>query len=475
MSWQQDDTIAALASPAGSALRGIVRLSGPAVFAVLSEFFQPEDAERWKTARLPFRHRGVLLLPGWNEPLRAAVYFWPTTRSYTGQPLAEIHTVGSPPLLEALQAALYSRGIRPAQPGEFTLRAFLSGRLDLVQAEAVMGVVNAPHQPALKQALQQLGGGVSAEMVSLQTELLDLLAEIEAGLDFVEEDIRFLTAEEIARRLQKYSRKVEELQQQAVDRLPSEGRIRIVLAGLPNAGKSSLFNALVGQKAALVSAQSGTTRDYLRAELDWNGLPVELIDTAGQSDDNESDTIAAAAQHFRKEQLGRADVVVWCTAADLPPRCRQEDQNLFQSCQGRGPVVRLLTKGDLVAEQDVPAADIAGSRWEEILSADSWGGTVSVRTGAGLVELPERLLSAYTRQSGEGAGWLGSTVARCRGSLSSAQKALSRAVRIARQQEGDDLIAVEVREAVHCLGEILGTVYTDDILDRIFSKFCIGK
>jgi tRNA modification GTPase len=238
------------------------------------------------------------------------VGLWPTKRSYTGQPLAELQLIGSPPLLEALLMQLCRSGCRAARPGEFTLRAFLAGRLDLMQAEAVLGVIDAADHVELEQALQQLAGGISQQMGTLRADLLDLLADLEAGLDFVDEDIEFVSREQLLSRVTAAQRTIAELCDQASRRLQSSARPRVVLAGLPNAGKSTLLNALTGRSAALVSEISGTTRDYLCVPLDRDGLHVDLIDTAGW--DSETNGIEAVAQQRRHEQWQQADLIVWC-------------------------------------------------------------------------------------------------------------------------------------------------------------------
>ncbi|MCA9067602.1 MAG: hypothetical protein KDA84_01680, partial [Planctomycetaceae bacterium] len=190
MTLELDDTIAALASAPGAAARGILRISGPEVRSVLARVINPVLAENG--SRLPKRFAGEMRLGGDGSALPVHVMFWPTNRSYTGQPLGEIHTIGSPPLLEQALSVLFQTGVRPARPGEFTLRAFLAGRLDLMQAEAVLGVIDAHDHQELETALQQLGGGISGRIAEVRSDLLDLLSDLEAGLDFVEEDIEFV-------------------------------------------------------------------------------------------------------------------------------------------------------------------------------------------------------------------------------------------------------------------------------------------
>jgi tRNA modification GTPase len=272
MSLQFDDTIAALASAAGPAGEAIVRISGPAVRSTLLNAFVPNDETAFRSAKTAACHAGHIRIAALKSLLPARLYFWPSGRSYTGEPMAEIHTLGSPPLVEATLAELHRHGARPARPGEFTLRAFLAGRIDLTQAEAVLGVVDAHDHAELASALDQLAGGLSGPIGRIREDLLLLLADLEAELDFVDEDIEFVPRDQVLARLERAHDYLASLQSQSLERMRSTGRPRVVLAGLPNAGKSTLFNALVGRDAALVSAVQGTTRDYLSAELDWHGL-----------------------------------------------------------------------------------------------------------------------------------------------------------------------------------------------------------
>ena len=224
-----DDTIAALASAPGVGGRGIVRVSGGDVRQLLEQHFTSRDAERWTKATCAARHVGEWQLAvdvPWDDApfqnglrLPVEVGLWPTKRSYTGQPLAELHLIGSPPLLEAVLTQLCRSGCRAARPGEFTLRAFLAGRLDLLQAEAVLGVIDAADHVELDQALQQLAGGISQQMGTLRADLLDLLADLEAGLDFVDEDIEFVSREQRLSRVTAAQRTIAELCDQAFSAL----------------------------------------------------------------------------------------------------------------------------------------------------------------------------------------------------------------------------------------------------------------
>ncbi len=457
MDFAVDDTIAALASAPGPGPRAIVRVSGPDTRAVVARLFQPRDRDGWERARGPRRHPGELSLPRLRVPLRADVLLWPHDRSYTGQPLAELHVVGSPPLVDAAIEALFATGARPARSGEFTLRAFLAGRIDLLQAEAVLGVVDSGDEHQLRVSLSQLAGGLSRRIAAVHEQLLIDLADLEAGLDFVDEDIEFVQRPDLIRRLADARDMVTGLLAQADARMHTNARPRVVLAGLPNAGKSTLFNALVGRDAALVSESAGTTRDYLSAPLRWGGREVELLDTAGWDDGQ--DGPMRAAHELRDELLEHADLVLWCMAARLDAQEVARDHARRRSLADRGrPLLVVLTKADLNAS-DPGEADAR----------------VSALSGSGLDELRGAVAARIGERDHTAGELLGSTAARCRDSLTLAAAALARGRDLAAAGAGEELISVELREGLDHLGRIAGRVYTDDILDRIFSRFCIGK
>ncbi len=454
-----DDCIAALASPPGPAARGIIRVSGPSAKPVIERVFTPEDRSAWNSAGLPLRHRGRIELDSLRCPLPASVLLWPTSRSYTGQPMAEIHTAGSPPLLELVLEALHRHEARPARPGEFTLRAFLAGRIDLPQAEAVLGVIDANDHDELEVALRQLAGGLSGRLAGVREDLLQLLGDLEAGLDFVEEDITFVSAEETCQRIDAARKILQALADQADSRMQSRVAPRVVLAGLPNAGKSTLFNALAGVDAAIVSEVSGTTRDYLSLETRLAGMPVTLIDTAGWED--RTHIISEQAQAFREEQQQQADLIVWCSACGQPGEAAELDQRqreLWKSAEV--PLLLARTKSDL--------SDSASS-------VEPNAFFVSAVDGNGIEELSCTIAAVLQGPAPRGRQLLGSTASRCRDTLARSMDSLSGAYAAASGQLGDELVCLDLRAALDDLGAILGLVYTDDILDHIFSNFCIGK
>jgi len=449
-----DDTIAAIASPPGPAPRGIVRLSGPNVAAVVHGVFHG----RMDPCRLPSRFTGIVNVgpPGVPLPLKSDLLLWPTARSYTGQPMAEFHTIGAPPLLDSLLEILCAHGARQAERGEFTLRAFLNGRLDLLQAEAVLGVIDAADHQELQQALTQLGGGLTSRLQQVRSDIIALLGDLEAGLDFVDEDIEFVTADELIRRLKDAANVFTDLLRDSRKQLPSGYRPRVVLAGLPNAGKSTLFNRLAGDSLAIESTQAGTTRDYLTAPVPLGELKIELIDTAGY--EAAGDALMQQAQLFRSEQFETADLIIWCTAADLPaPLVPGNSQLQADLSAAGGTVIPILT----CADRTSPGQDDALP--------------VSAVTGQGIEALKNRLRSALSRTSSARVALLSTTSVRCRDSLRRALNCAQSAVESLEQQAGDEITAVELRDVLKELRSILGETCTDEILDHIFSSFCIGK
>lgn len=465
-----EDTIVAVASPPGASERAIVRISGPQTPQLVGRLFTARqanladsaarpsgDAAQWQTSRLARRWPGVLQLSAFPVPVVADLLYWPGRRSYTGQLLAELHLTGCEPILECVLEDLCAAGARLAQRGEFTMRAFLGGRMDLLQAEAVHEVIQAPDHEELLRALGQLGGGLTGRLQQLRTDLIALIGDLEAGLDFVEEDIEFVSRDEIERRTATAIELISGLLLDAGSRLPAGRRRRVVLAGLPNAGKSTLFNSLLQQNRAIVSEQAGTTRDFVSAILSLGGSEVELIDTAGC--EAADDSISQQAQQQRLEQLQAADLVVWCRAADLCSDQQLQDQQLFASLTGALAVVLpVLTRSDL-------AADIKADAELQI----------SCRTGAGLQNLQRRIVDLLGHRGAARSELLGSSAVRCRDSLKTAVGALQQAKLAAAAAAGDELVSLELRQALRALQTVLGEVYTDDLLDHIFSHFCIGK
>jgi tRNA modification GTPase len=443
------DTIVALASATGPGARAIVRLSGQRALAIAKSVFQGSDDPLSASSPNPKSqvfYVGEIRLPDLVSALPAELYVWRGPRSYTSQDVVELHTISSPPLIELLVAECLKAGARAAQPGEFTMRAFLAGKLDLTRAEAILGVIEAGNRDDLKHALAQLAGGVSRPLQDLREDLLNLLADIEAGLDFADEDLQFVEKDQLLKRLTAGLALVTLLQRQVNQRAIATKPFRAVLAGRPNAGKSSLFNALAGSAVALVSPEPGTTRDYLVVCLDLGSVSVELVDTAGRR--TGVNGVERLAQNLASEQADQADLILLCIEGG-----HATDDELQRIDTRKPPVIGLATKCDLFS------------------APPEWFATSTV-TQEGLAALRGLLAE---RARGHVRPALAPSLSRCRHHLEQCLDHLRRAHEIVLEDDPAELLALELRGSLDELGAMAGAVYTDDLLDRVFSRFCIGK
>lgn len=448
-------------------MRGIVRISGVEAETCWRSFVELTDAgANERTAISTTQRRAAvydahLALPAPWPRVPCWLFWWPGSQSYTRQPTAEIHCWGATPLLEATLDAACRGGARLARPGEFTLRAFLAGRLDLTQAEAVLGVIDARGQRELDVALSQLAGGLAAPLAALRTRWLELLAHLEAGLDFVEEDIEFISEAAIAAELRKSRAELSELESRLERRAVAEATPRIVLEGLPNVGKSSLLNALTGEQAALVADVPGTTRDYVVRETDLGGRRVQLVDTAGWEPIEDESSISGAAQRATAQQRTRATLRLLCLDGSRPLTAVEKS---WLDHAPHGPRELVITKTD--RRDQLPERESLRRRGAV---------EVSAQTGQGLQALRERIAGWLAATEDDESTVVAGTAARCRESVRRAGESLARADELLATGGGEELLAVEMRCALDELGQVIGAVYTDDILDVIFSRFCIGK
>ncbi|MEO1495585.1 MAG: GTPase [Planctomycetota bacterium] len=449
------DTIVAPATPRAPGERAAVRLAGPDALGVVGRLTDRSiaclHAQRFENVALRVPIGGAV------RPLPCDLFVWPDTRSYTRQPAVEIHTVGSPPIVDAMVAACLDAGARLAEPGEFTLRACLAGRIDLLQAEAVLAVIDARHQSGLQAALGQLAGGLSRPLAELREALLGLLADLEAGLDFVdEEDVRFVEPEELTARLAQAAKAMERIARQTSTRRAATEAPRVALVGPPNVGKSRLFNALVerfGGNAAtrqsLVADQPGVTRDEVTATVRLDGVLVELIDTPGQGE-HAVDAIDAQAQRLGVARRDGFDLLLDCAPID---RC-----------------------GSVIGGE---ATIVVGTMADRFGTADDGDRTIvtSAATGLGIDRLAKSIVTRLADAEIEATvgGVVGATATRCADSLMAARHALEAAAEGAAAGAGDELVSFDLRRALDAIGRVTGEVVTDDVLDQIFGKFCIGK
>lgn len=414
----------------------------------------------------PFRLPLILNLAPPLGLIDAVAMIWPTSRSYTGSPCVELHTYGSLPLLEAVVESAVTHGARPAGPGEFTMRAFLAGRLDLTQAEAVLGVIDATSREQLDAALTQLAGNVSAPLRTARDRLLDLLADLEAGLDFVEEDISFIDDETLRVALVDALALIEDARTKLSSRRRSESFDWVILRGKPNAGKSSLLNALLGKPIAIVSDVAGTTRDVVWKDMNIGVHSIRLADTAGIEDGEEE--IVSQSQQVAIEIQQSASIVIQCVDAtelttnfDVDERAAMLREYEAISREARLGAIRIATKGDGLSQSDQERLAVCGVV------------VTSSLTGLGLESLRGRIAEMLDADKSEGVVPL--TAMRCADSLKRADMNLREAIDLLALGAGQELVAADIRQALSAIGEVTGEIYTDDVLDRVFSRFCIGK
>ena len=438
------DTIVAAATPPGTGGVGIVRLSGAKTEHIARALLGTLPEPRFATYRIFRDADGSKLDAG------VALYF-PAPNSFTGESVLELHGHGGPLVIAGLVEAIVSMGARRAEAGEFSQRAFLNDKLDLVQAEAIADLINAGTTQAARAALRSLSGAFSRDVEALAEQLIRLRLHVEAAIDFPEEEIDFLSDELLLRRLQECADAFALLKEKAKQGSVLRDGFQVVIVGKPNAGKSSLLNLLSGQDAAIVTEIAGTTRDILREQIDIDGLAVELVDTAGLREN--PDRIEEEGIRRARSALNSADAVLWIQDAT-----DQGSELLDEPLPEGVPVTVVHNKIDL-CEGAKPAKE------NEI--------AISAKTGEGLNTLREtiRRLAGYQNQ-GEGA-----FTARKRHILALEQAgAHFESGREALQiSKAGELLAEELRLSQQALGEITGAVSSDDLLGRIFSEFCIGK
>ena len=451
------DTIIAQATRAAPGARAILRMSGPEAWPCVRQLLQCEALEPGALKRgcwpICWRYCDTHVL------IKGHLLTWPAKQSYTGQDLVELHVPGSPVIVEALLEELIKPPVRLAEPGEFTLRAFLAGKLNLLQAEAIHELVEAQSQEQWQSAMDQLAGQFNSPLLAVQERLLHILAEIEAGLDFADEDLTFISASELHKQLVDAIAALHDLQRQTKLAEPQERAFRVVLAGHPNAGKSSLFNALLNRHAALVSPRPGTTRDYLEARLIVDDVPIDLIDTAGWAEGPATPLLELPdqlAQAARTRLWASADLILLCLArpeynSDALQLFEQELRQVAEST----PLLRLLTKADLPGDE--PYGFIP----------------VSARHGRGLNEVQAALLQMAREGRARASGASG--LRRFREQIHAALQHTAQALAINQNEEPMELIALELRLALDAIGQIVGSVYSEDLLDLVFGRFCIGK
>ena len=463
------DTIAAISTPPGRGGIGIVRLSGPeaaSIAAQLVRLRQPLEHARARLADV----LDVLDAPdsgvdaGHDSLARideALVTFFAAPPSYTAEDLVEIAAHGSPVVLELLLRRALDLGARLAEPGEFTQRAFLAGRLDLTQAEAVRDLIEAQTLTQARQAASQMGGALSRRVGPVKQSLVELIALLEAGIDFAEDDVDVTPEAEIARRIGELTPPLSALEASfARGRIVHDG-LTLAIVGRPNAGKSSLFNCLVERERAIVTATPGTTRDTVTERISLDGIPLELVDTAGLRETFEEVEQLGVARS--REALADAALVLVVLDATQP--LNDEERRLLTAVEGR-PALVAVNKSDLAGEGSA-AQEVAG------VLAGVPALATSALTGEGIAALRERILALATGGAASEPGML--TSLRHHQAIETALAALADAAQANSTAIPHEMILLDLYRALGALDSLTGQTTSDDILNLIFSTFCIGK
>lgn len=452
------DSIVAIATPAGEGGIGVLRLSGPGAPDAAARIWRGRpDLDSMESHRL---YLGDLADPVSGHALdRAMLVRMRAPRSYTGEEVVEIHAHGGPLLLAAILQALLRLGLRAAEPGEFTRRAFLNGKMDLLQAEAVAELIHAKGDAALRNARAQLEGRLSQEVGRMRDSLIRCCAQLEAAIDFPEEDLELVSGAGLDRELGALEAELEDWAERfQAGRLLREG-LRIAFVGRPNVGKSSLLNRLLNEERAIVHERPGTTRDVIEGWAEWEGVPVQLFDTAGIRQAEE----AVEAEGIRRSRLAaeRADLVLWVLDASTP--LTAEDLEVGALLSGR--VLRVANKSDL------PAASWGSGQ----LPGGGAVCRVSARSGMGVQELKTAILASLGLEGLRQREYAYLNNARHREALRQGLEALRRARQALQARQPLELPAADLRASVQAMEVLLGRVHSEDILGEIFSHFCIGK
>ncbi len=459
---QHSETIAAISTPPGSGGIGIIRISGPDALAVLRRIFIPNDEScSFSSHRLYY---GRIVSPAEKKVLdEVLVVFMAAPKTYTREDVVEIHCHGSFLVLCTILELILDYSVSLAEPGEFTKRAFLNGRIDLTKAEAVIDILSARTQKGVEMAVDQLSGSLYDRIDAVRQSLVHMRAVVEVAIDFPDEDVEIVDHEQL---LDQLSNQVESPLKKLVaeadqGKIFREG-ISVVIAGLPNVGKSSLLNSLLQEERALVTDIPGTTRDTIEEYIDIGGMPVRIVDTAGIRDNAEE--VEKMGISRAKEQMSRADLV--CFMVDASCGFTEADLVLYESI-GTTPAIIVLNKIDLREQTSLDLPQVIDKAAPVV--------QISAKHHLGLEELKTAIFNLVVGGEGQLKEEGCAPNIRHKDALVRALSASRRAKDGLLTRQTSDLIAVDLQDCLDQLGDIIGLTTTEDILDVIFEQFCLGK
>lgn len=459
---REEATIAAIATPPGPGGIGIIRISGSKAKAILTSLFHPDSNKEIASHQLTY---GWIIDPADNRPLdEVMAVFMEAPRTYTREDVVEIQCHSSYLLLQEILDRIIQAGATLAEPGEFTKRAFLNGRIDLTQAEAVIELLQAKTGEGLRLAVSQLRGSLNDQVATIRQELIAIKAILEVAIDFPDDDVEIINPEKMLPELQtKIITPLEKLIAAADQGKIFREGISVVILGRPNVGKSSLLNSLLKEDRAIVTEIPGTTRDIIEEYLNIKGIPVRIIDTAGIRETAE--TVEEIGIRKARQQQERADLVLLVVDGAVEPT--EEDRKLIKSISGQQAVL-VINKSDLVPDKDFTSyrQEFPGLATVKI----------SAKTHAGLRDLEETIFSEVCEGSDHWEPGHGSVPnIRQNNALKNALSSSRQLTAALETLLPPDLAAIEVQSALDHLGDITGETTTEDILDIIFTKFCLGK
>lgn len=451
----QQDTIVALATATGSAAIGVIRLSGKDAIEIVNSVFHGKDLTKQKSHTLHFGtlRDGDKIL----DEVLASVFVSP--RSYTKENTVEISTHNSPYIIEKIIQLLIRKGARAAKPGEFTLRAFLNGTMDLSQAEAVADLIASNSASSHQVAMQQMRGGFSNRLMQLREELIHFASMIELELDFGEEDVEFANREELANLVHQINQIVNTLIHSFDQGNVIKNGVPVVIAGKPNVGKSTLLNALLEEERAIVSDIAGTTRDTIEDEVNIRGVTFRFMDTAGIRET--ADIIESKGVERTREKMKQARLIIYLL--DLTQDNLEEMNAQLEEVDALNiPYLVLVNKEDLLTDKQKDEYAYLNPLF------------LSAKEGQGIEKLKDELLEKVNLANISNDDVMVTNIRHVE-ALEKSRDSLEKVLLSLDSEMTSDFVAIDIRQALYHLGEITGEVTTDDLLDNIFSKFCIGK